>query len=123
MWTKYYPVFVYSPAETERLLGVSHTTCYRLIAAGKLDARKLGGKAVSIRRGPWAEGSWADQPVVAGGLLSASRSLAALCWLAIRLRASLIGRSSMRLGIVIVERFLGFGMARVCGAGGSVEGL
>ena len=78
---------------------------------------------VSIRRGPWAEGSWADQPVVAGGFLLASRSLAALRWLAIRLRASLIGRSPMRLGIVIVEPFLGFGMARVCGAGGSVEGL
>jgi hypothetical protein len=34
----------YSPAETERLLGISHATCYRLIAAGRLDARKLGGK-------------------------------------------------------------------------------
>ena len=36
----------YSPAETERLLGISHATCYRLIAAGRLDARKLGGKTL-----------------------------------------------------------------------------
>jgi excisionase family DNA binding protein len=38
--------FFYSPAETERLLGISHATCYRLIAAGKLDARHLGGKTL-----------------------------------------------------------------------------
>ena len=38
--------FFYSPAETERMLGISHATCYRLIAAGKLDARKLGGKTL-----------------------------------------------------------------------------
>jgi excisionase family DNA binding protein len=37
---------LYSPAETERLLSVSHATCYRLIAAGKLDARKLGSKTL-----------------------------------------------------------------------------
>ena len=37
--------FFYSPAETERLLGIC-ATCYRLIAAGKLDARKLGGKTL-----------------------------------------------------------------------------
>jgi excisionase family DNA binding protein len=36
----------YSPKETEALLNVSHATCYRLIAAGKLDARKLGGKTL-----------------------------------------------------------------------------
>jgi len=34
----------YSPKETEVLLGISHATCYRLINAGKLDARKLGNK-------------------------------------------------------------------------------
>jgi excisionase family DNA binding protein len=43
-----------SPKETEEILAVSHATCYRLIAAGKLDARKLGGKtlitAASIER-------------------------------------------------------------------------
>jgi excisionase family DNA binding protein len=38
----------YSPKETERLLGVSHATLYRLIAAGRLDARKLGGKTLII---------------------------------------------------------------------------
>ena len=37
---------LYSPAETESLLGISHATCYRLISAGKLDARKLRGKTV-----------------------------------------------------------------------------
>jgi excisionase family DNA binding protein len=36
----------YSPAETERLLGVSHATVYRLIAAGRLDARKIGNRTV-----------------------------------------------------------------------------
>jgi len=35
---------VYSPRETEAILGISHATCYRLIAARKLDARKLGNK-------------------------------------------------------------------------------
>jgi excisionase family DNA binding protein len=37
---------LYSPKETEAILNVSHATCYRLIAAGKLDARKLGGKTL-----------------------------------------------------------------------------
>jgi excisionase family DNA binding protein len=45
---------LYSPRETEALLGISHATCYRLINAGKLDARKIGGKtaitAASIER-------------------------------------------------------------------------
>jgi excisionase family DNA binding protein len=45
---------LYSPKEIEGILSVSHATCYRLIAAGKLDARKLGGKrlitAESIER-------------------------------------------------------------------------
>ena len=36
----------YSPRETERLLGVSHATVYRLIAAELLDARKLGAKTL-----------------------------------------------------------------------------
>lgn len=36
----------YSPRETEAILGISHATCYRLIAGGKLDARKLGGKTL-----------------------------------------------------------------------------
>ena len=37
---------LYSPREIEAILGISHATCYRLIAAGKLDARKLGNKTV-----------------------------------------------------------------------------
>jgi excisionase family DNA binding protein len=37
---------LYSPKETESILNVSHATCYRLIAAGRLDARKLGGKTL-----------------------------------------------------------------------------
>jgi predicted site-specific integrase-resolvase len=45
---------LYSPRETEAILGVSHATCYRLISAGRLDARKLDGKTCiideSIRR-------------------------------------------------------------------------
>lgn len=36
----------FSPKETEAILNISHATCYRLIAAGKLDARKLGGKTL-----------------------------------------------------------------------------
>lgn len=40
---------VYSPKETEAILGISHATCYRLIAAGKLDARKLLNKTVITR--------------------------------------------------------------------------
>jgi hypothetical protein len=37
---------LYSPRETEHLLSVSHATLYRLIAAGRLDARKIDGKTV-----------------------------------------------------------------------------
>jgi predicted site-specific integrase-resolvase len=37
---------LYSPKETEHILSVSHATLYRLINAGKLDARKLNGKTV-----------------------------------------------------------------------------
>jgi helix-turn-helix protein len=37
---------LFSPRETEAILGISHATCYRLITAGKLDARKLGNKTV-----------------------------------------------------------------------------
>lgn len=40
---------LYSPKETEALLGISHSTCYRLINAGKLDARKIGNKTVITR--------------------------------------------------------------------------
>jgi len=36
----------YSPKEVQRLLSCSHATIYRLINAGKLDARKLGSKTV-----------------------------------------------------------------------------
>ncbi len=36
----------YSPREAEQILAISHATLYRLIAAGKLDARKLGGKTL-----------------------------------------------------------------------------
>jgi len=37
---------LYSPRETEAILGVSHATLYRLIFAKRLDARKLNGKTV-----------------------------------------------------------------------------
>jgi hypothetical protein len=37
---------LYSPRETEAILGVSHATLYRLIAADRLDARKIDGKTV-----------------------------------------------------------------------------
>lgn len=40
---------LYSPKETETLLGISHATCYRLINAGKLDARKIASKTVITR--------------------------------------------------------------------------
>jgi excisionase family DNA binding protein len=33
---------LYSPVETETLLGISHATLYRLIRAGRLDAVKIG---------------------------------------------------------------------------------
>jgi excisionase family DNA binding protein len=36
----------YSPRETGVILGISHSHLYRLIAAGKLDARKLGKKTL-----------------------------------------------------------------------------
>jgi hypothetical protein len=45
---------LYSTRETESILGISHASLYRLIGAGRLDARKLGGKtlitAASIER-------------------------------------------------------------------------
>ena len=37
---------LYSPRETENILGVSHATLYRLINAGRLDARKIDNKTV-----------------------------------------------------------------------------
>ena len=37
---------LYSPREAEHILSVSHATLYRLISAGRLDARKLNGKTV-----------------------------------------------------------------------------
>jgi excisionase family DNA binding protein len=36
------PRLLYSPAETEKLLGISHATLYRLIRARRLDAIKIG---------------------------------------------------------------------------------
>jgi excisionase family DNA binding protein len=48
------PRALYSARDTETILSVSHATLYRLIAAGRLDARKIGGKtaitATSIER-------------------------------------------------------------------------
>ncbi len=45
---------LYSPRETEAILGISHATLYRLINAGRLEARKIDNKTVitdkSIRR-------------------------------------------------------------------------
>jgi hypothetical protein len=45
---------LYSPKEAEAILGISHATLYRLIKAGRLDARKIDNKTVvtddSIRR-------------------------------------------------------------------------
>ena len=38
--------WLYSPREVERLLAISHAKLYRLIAAGRLDARKIDGKTV-----------------------------------------------------------------------------
>lgn len=37
---------LYSPRETERILSISHAQLYRLIGAGRLDARKLTTKTV-----------------------------------------------------------------------------
>jgi hypothetical protein len=37
---------LYSPRETESILGISHASLYRLIGSGRLDARKLGGKTL-----------------------------------------------------------------------------
>jgi predicted DNA-binding transcriptional regulator AlpA len=37
---------LFSPRETEAILGLSHATLYRLIGAGCLDARKLGSKTL-----------------------------------------------------------------------------
>ncbi len=37
---------LHSPRETEAILGISHATLYRLINAGRLDARKIDNKTV-----------------------------------------------------------------------------
>ena len=37
---------LYSPRETEAILGISHSKLYNLIGDGRLDARKIGGKTV-----------------------------------------------------------------------------
>ena len=37
---------LYSPRQTEAILAISHATLYRLINAGRLDARKIDGKTV-----------------------------------------------------------------------------
>jgi predicted DNA-binding transcriptional regulator AlpA len=44
---------LYSPRETEVILGVSHATLYRLINAGRLDARKIDGKTVITSASLW----------------------------------------------------------------------
>jgi excisionase family DNA binding protein len=36
----------YAPREAEAILGISHATLYRLIRAGRLDAKKLGAKTL-----------------------------------------------------------------------------
>jgi hypothetical protein len=41
---------LYSPREAEAILGISHATLYRLINAGRLDARKIDGKTVITDR-------------------------------------------------------------------------
>lgn len=41
---------LHSPRETERILSISHAGLYRLLAAGKLDARKIGNKTVITRQ-------------------------------------------------------------------------
>jgi hypothetical protein len=38
--------FFFSVRETQAILGISHASLYRLIAAGALDARKLGTKTL-----------------------------------------------------------------------------
>jgi excisionase family DNA binding protein len=43
------PRVLYSPKETEGILGVSHATLYRLISAGRLDARKIDNKTCITR--------------------------------------------------------------------------
>src|SRR5689334_2031367 len=46
-WRGRLPNLYYSVRETRALLGqISHATVYRLINAGRLDARKLAGKTV-----------------------------------------------------------------------------
>jgi len=40
------PRALYSPREAEQILGISHATLYRLIAARRLDARKIENKTV-----------------------------------------------------------------------------
>jgi len=37
---------LYAPTEAERLLGISHATLYRLLRAGRLDAKKIGCRTV-----------------------------------------------------------------------------
>jgi excisionase family DNA binding protein len=37
---------LFSPKEAQTLLGVSHASLYRLLRAGRLDARKIGAKTV-----------------------------------------------------------------------------
>ena len=40
---------LYAPREVERILSISHAQVYRLIGAGRLDARKIG-RATYITR-------------------------------------------------------------------------
>jgi excisionase family DNA binding protein len=37
---------LYSPREVQQILGISRATVYRLLAARRIDGRKLGGKTV-----------------------------------------------------------------------------
>jgi hypothetical protein len=41
---------LYSPREVEHMLSISHATLYRLLNAGRLDARKIDGKTVITRQ-------------------------------------------------------------------------
>jgi hypothetical protein len=58
------PRLLYEPAEAEQLLTVSHATLYRLIRAGRLDAKKIGSKTVITA--PSIERFIAGLPAVVG---------------------------------------------------------
>ena len=104
------------PSQTSTRISPVHQGPLQTVRKSKAELDSIGGQSQSLRT---------NQPEMVSGadgvcLLLARRALAALRRFAMRLRAYLIGSSSMTFGHVHLSLF-GFGMVRVVGIGDGFE--